>query len=699
MHANQTDIQRIFGGVQQYVIPLFQRPYSWDTKQWSVLWNDLVELVEDETPRSHFIGSIVTIPARSVPEGVAKFVLIDGQQRLTTLLILLSVIREHAKKHPGDMATKIEKRHLKNDFEQGTDAYKLLPTQVDRQAFFALIDGVRVPPDSKMGRAFAFFDKKLKLFGEPEQLDKLYTIIVKNLVLVSIVLDKDDNPYLIFESLNAKGERLTQADLIRNYFFMRIHTNVQDKMFDDYWKPMQESMADFLTEFIRHFLMRNGKNVRQGDIYYTLKDGIEDRSSEQVIDYLKEVARFSKYYGRLLDPDQEESKKLSVRMKRLNRFEATTAYPFLLNIYHDYSNKKVSENDFAAILDVMESFLIRRYVCNVPTNALSRIFIALYGQIATASNMVDGVKSVLSKHDFPRDKQFREQFITHKLYGGGDRLPKAKLILERMELSFEHKEPIDIGALTIEHVMPQTPSDWWKENLGEDWEITHATWIDTVGNLTLTGYNPSLSNAEFPKKKSIYATSHVELSRYFKDIDVWDEQAMAKRGEILADRATAIWPDFSGRDALAEVDVQAEEEVQEDVKLLVARVIEHFRGEKELLGSGPRYICRVGDGKVINVKYSKRHSDYYWFGMHASLWDDIGRLGVTHIVFILVPSGFLTVPVALMKDYIIEAGISPKSDGSVRHYHILIAPEPKIELFHHGKTNRIPVKEYYVAFD
>lgn len=698
MHANQTDIQRIFGGVQQYVIPLFQRPYSWDTKQWSVLWNDLVELMEEETPRSHFIGSIVTIPSRSVPEGVAKFVLIDGQQRLTTLLILLSVIREHAKKHPGEMATKIEKRHLKNDFEQGTDAYKLLPTQVDRHAFFGLINGVAIPANNKIARAFSFFDKKLRLFGELD-LEKLYTIIAKNLVLVSIVLDKDDNPYLIFESLNAKGERLTQADLIRNYFFMRIETSIQDKMFDEYWKPMQESMAEFLTEFIRHFLMRNGRNVKQGDIYYTLKDNVEDRSSAEVIDYLKEVAAFSKYYARMLDPELEESKKLSARMKRLNRFEATTAYPFLLNVYHDYSNNKISEDDFAAILDLIESFLIRRYVCNIPTNALTRIFLALYGQIETAANLLDGVKGVLAKHDFPRDKQFREQFVTHKLYGGGDRLPKAKLILECLELSFKHKETIDIGALTIEHVMPQTLSDWWKESLGEDWEITHATWLDTVGNLTLTGYNPALSNAEFEKKKLIYATSHVELSRYFKDVDVWDEEAISKRGELLADRAVAVWPDFSGRGTMTDVEVPAEEEVQEDVKILVARVIEQFGGKKELLRSGPRFICRVGDGKVINVKYSKRHSDYYWFGMHASLWDEIGTLGVTHVVFILVPGGFLTVPVAVMKDYILEAGISPKIDGSVRHYHVLISPEPRLELFHHGKAGRIPVKDYYEKFN
>src|SRR6185437_4765734 len=369
MHANQTDIQRILGGVQQYVIPLFQRPYSWDSKQWTTLWQDLAELCEDEKPRNHFIGSIVTIPSKSVPEGVTKFILIDGQQRLTTLLVLLAVIRDKARNQPGNLPDKIDDLLLKNRHQEGTDVYKLLPTQMnrDRGDFSTIMSGEEILKDGKISRAYEFFEKRLRL--QPEiDLEHLYNVIRNNLVLVSIVLDKDDNPYLIFESLNAKGERLTQADLIRDFIFMRIHVNEQERMFNEQWRPMQERLGENLTEFIRHFLMRDGKSVKQSDIYYTLKESIEDQPDEEVVRLLHKVAAYSRYYTKLLDPSGEKSDRISIRMTRLNRFEATTAYPFLLNVYHDYETAELSEDGFIAILDVLETFLIRRFVCGIPTH-------------------------------------------------------------------------------------------------------------------------------------------------------------------------------------------------------------------------------------------------------------------------------------------------------------------------------------------
>jgi uncharacterized protein with ParB-like and HNH nuclease domain len=697
MHANQTDIQRILGGVQQYVIPLFQRPYSWDTKQWSTLWQDLVELCQEDKPRNHFIGSIVTMPSKSVPEGVTKFILIDGQQRLTTLLVLLAVVRDKARTQAGNLGDKIDDLLLKNRHQDGSDVYKVLPTQMDRDAFAASMDGAALRGGGQIAKAFEYFEKKLRLHPQIG-LEKLYTVIGKHLVLVSIVLDKDDNPYLIFESLNAKGRPLTQADLIRNYFFMRIHVQAQEKLFADYWRPMQERLGDGLTEYIRHFLMRDGKNVKQSDVYFTLKESIEDRSDEEIISYLQEVALFSQYYAKLLDPTEEKSPKIAARMARLNRFEATTAYPFLLNIYHDYEAGRIVDSGFASLLDVLESFLIRRFICGVPTHGLNRIFSSLYGQAIRGSDLLEGVRQALRDKNFPGDKEFSEAFAAGRLYGGGERLGKARLILERLELSFEHKESIDLNSLTIEHVMPQTPTDWWKRELGDDWEVTHDTWLDTVGNLTLTGYNPELSNSDFPTKRAILAKSHVELNKYFAAVETWDEQAISRRGDDLAAKAVEIWPDFTGGTEGSSVPAAEAEDEQEDVRLLIARVLDQFGGEIERLGNGVRFIARVTDGKVINIKYSKRHSDYYWFGLHASLWEEMGKAGVSHVVFILLPHGFVTVPIALVKEYLAEANVSPKSDGTIRHYHVQIAAEPRLDFFHHGKPSRVPLKQYYTKF-
>lgn len=697
MHAGETKIQAIIDSTRQYVIPLFQRPYSWESPQWATLWQDLAELCEEEHPRNHFIGSIVTMPSKSVPEGVTKYILIDGQQRLTTLLILLAVIRDKARKLSGNLADKIDDLLLKNRHQVGTEIYKLLPTQVDRPAFCAIMDGDAALKGAPLTTAYAFFARRLRLSPDIG-LEKLYDVIRNHLVLVSIVLDKDDNPNLIFESLNAKGRPLTQADLIRNFFFMRIDTRLQEKMYAEYWKPMQDRLGENLTEYIRHFLMRDGKIVRQSDIYFTLKESIEDRSDDEIICYLQDVASFSHYYAKLLRPQEEKGAKIRERMDRLNRYEATTTYPFLLNVYHDYDKRKLSETDFSIILDMLESFLIRRFICGVATSGLTKIFPSLYAQAGRWASLVEGVRQALRDRNFPRDQQFKELFVTTKIYGG-DRLAKAKLILERLELSFEHKEQVDPGTLTIEHVMPRTPTDWWRQHLGDDWEAVHEEWLDTVGNLTLTGYNSELSNSDFPTKKNQLQASHVELNKYFATVGVWDEQAIARRGESLAERALTVWPDFARRDEAGDEEIASEEEVQDDVRFLIAKVIDHFGGERGRMGKGIRIFYHVGDGKVLNIKYSKRHSDYYWFGFHASLWEDIGKVGATHVVFILLPDVFVTVPVAVMKEYITEAGFSPKSDGTVRHYHVLISTGAKPELFHHGKSSSIPLKPYCTKFE
>jgi len=696
MHANQTDVQKILGGVQQYVIPLFQRPYSWEARQWSILWADLIELCEEEKARNHFIGSMVTMPSRSVPEGVSKFVLIDGQQRLTTLLILLAVVRDKARRDgEGKLADKIDDLMLKNRHQEGTDVYKVLPTalQADRTEFCAIMDAALPSAGGRIANAYTFFEKKLRT--QPAiRLDRLYMVVCKNLVLVSIVLDRDDNPYLIFESLNAKGQPLEQADLIRNFFFMRVHVASQDKVFRECWQPMQERLGKHLTEFIMHFLMRDGRGVKQGDVYFTVKECVEERGDDDVIGYLTDLASFSGYYARFTNPAQEPSGELAPRLARLNRFEATTAYPFLLNVYHDYARGRVSEGEFAAVLDVLETFLIRRYVCGVPTNALTRIFVALYAQATSGGPLLEGVKRVLADKSFPRDRQFREQFVPWQLYGGGDGRDKAKLILDQLEASYEHKEPIDSDSLTIEHVMPQTPSDWWKEQLGGDWASTHEYWLHTVGNLTLTGYNPELSNSDFPKKKAILSKSHVELNRYFIGVETWDGDAIARRGEALAELAVGVWPDFARRDDVPEVETEREDE-REEVAAVLDEILDHLGGAVAQVGTGRFRIHQLTDGRVVNLKYSRSHGKYYWFGLHASLWDDLRRAGATHMVLVLGTNGYAMVPLSVMAEYVAEAGTSPKSDGTIRHYHVLVSTGPKPELFHHGKPSRIALAPFF----
>lgn len=548
MQAKETKLQDIIEGTKQYVIPLFQRTYSWTTKEWEVLWKDLLELSEMETPRTHFIGSIVNMPTVSVPEGVAKYLLIDGQQRLTTIFILLTLLRNKAKESQNiRFSDEINNTLLVNQYKDGDDYLKLLPTQVDRLTFQNLIKGIANDQENQITKAYIYFEKKLKQVNiEPEKLKK---IITSYFSVVSIVLDVDDNPYLVFESLNAKGRPLSQSDLIRNYFFMRIHADEQESVYNSLWMPMQVALKEDLTEFIRHYLMKDGAIVNKGDVYYALKEKV---STNNAIDYLSELKLYATFYQKIKFEEFETQPSLKKMFERLNRIEVTTAYPLLLNFYNYYHNLLITKEEFVELLKIIENYLIRRFVCNVPSNQLNKIFPSVFPIIKAKhkDNIIEGLKSILQSKGYPKDNEFSLRFNDTKFYGAGDRIVKTRLILQTLELSFKHKELVDFKNLSIEHVMPQTLSEWWQKHLGSDWEETHELFLHTIGNLTLTAYNSELSNDNFDKKKVTLNESHIELNKYFADKTKWNKEEIEKRANVLTEKAIEIWGYFGTENSI-----------------------------------------------------------------------------------------------------------------------------------------------------
>ena len=546
MQAKETKLQDIIEGTKQYVVPLFQRSYSWDKKEWNALWDDLVELSEMETPRTHFIGSIVSVPTVSVPEGVSKFLLIDGQQRLTTILILLTLLKDSANEN-GDskFANEIKNTLLVNQYKENLDYYKLLPTQVDRDDFQNLINNKGLNEHSQINLAYLFFKRKLARFQIENSI--LKKIITNYLSIVSIVLDKDDNPHLVFESLNAKGKPLTPADLIRNYFFMRIHIDEQQNVYDELWNPMENKLGNNLTEFIRHYLMRKGLAVKQTDVYYSLKENIQP---DNAIEYLRDLSTFSSYYEKLINPQLEKNDYIKKYLDRLNRIEVTTAYPLLLNLYSKLNKNDISENDFIKLVEIIENYLIRRFVCGYATNQLNKIFQQVIKQLDErySNNYVEGLKTILQTKGYPRDSEFVKRIIDSKLYGAGDRKTKTKLILESIEEHFGHKEQVPFQELTIEHIMPQNLSDWWKSYYGDNWASNQELNVHTIGNLTLTAYNSELSNSDFYTKKKAYANSHLGLNKYFETIENWNPKDIDIRAGNLALKMVEIWPYFGSGD-------------------------------------------------------------------------------------------------------------------------------------------------------
>jgi uncharacterized protein with ParB-like and HNH nuclease domain len=611
MQAGEAQIQRVLERSTQFLVPHYQRPYSWQEAQWKVLWRDLVELSEEEDPKAHFLGSIVTSPARSVPEGVEKRLLIDGQQRLTTVIILLTLIRNRARTAGNHKLAERLQDLITNRHDEGTDRYKLLPTQgedpseSDRESLIRLIEETGGPSRGGIVDAARYFDVKLRRQDAPD-LDTLAKVIINKLSLVSIILDEKDNPHRIFESLNGKGRPLSQADLIRNYFFMRLPEKEHERVYLDLWRPMQKRLTEeALTDFVRHYLTRLGSVIRETDVYTALKERIDQDSTKGPIGHLQELSRFSTYYRILLHPEEESSARIRERLLRLNRLEVTVAYPFVLGVYDDFSAEKVQEDDVCRILDFIENFLVRRFVCGVPTYGLNKVFAPLYNQARTSVAFVPNVARLLSTsaRGYARDDEFRERLASARLYGGGDRREKTKLILERLEAALGHKEVVDASVLTLEHVMPQSPTDDWKAHLGPSWEEHHEQLLHTLGNLTLTSYNSELSNRSFDEKKALFAASHIELNRYFASVERWTAESIERRAEALIDQALAIWPYFGPHQAGSEEKADGSSRVTGTLPSVV-----RVRGEEipvrnwtDVGLATVEAIVRVGDEDFQNV--------------------------------------------------------------------------------------------------
>ncbi|MGQ9805246.1 MAG: GmrSD restriction endonuclease domain-containing protein [Chlorobiales bacterium] len=593
MEASVIKLVELLGDARQYLVPLFQRPYSWERQEWQTLWNDIADLCKTENSRPHFFGAVVLIPARSVPEGVTKYSLIDGQQRYTTISLLFAALRQVAKqKREERLAEEVFKRFLINEFAEGNDYFKLLPTQSDREHYKNIILGQISPDDdSRLAVAYRYFESQIR--KSDYELKKIKEAVERTLSIVRVLLDEREDPYVVFESLNAKGRSLSQADLIRNYFLMKIPTNQQEKIYDEFWRPMEEMLSgENLTEFIRHYLiLRNGSFVNQREVYLNLKNYVE-QGNESAVEELKILSRFSTYYAKILELLAESDSDIARFLHRLNRLEVTTAYPFLLGCYEDYIRQTISGEEFLEILKSLENFIVRRFVCGVPTNQLNSIFAPLYRQVKESSPpFVESVKNILETRGYPKDYEFERNLREAKLYGNGDRKKKTQFILETIEESFGHNEPVNLQNLQIEHIMPQTLTPWWEKQLGENHEFVHETLLDTLGNLTLTGYNASLSNLDFNEKKSWYEKSHLELNRYFADVETWCEADIQLRSQELAKRCLTIWSYFGKQNIQEQVSDENEQgytfETMHNGDYLTGQVLELFEDlQDKIMGLG-----------------------------------------------------------------------------------------------------------------
>jgi uncharacterized protein with ParB-like and HNH nuclease domain/alkylated DNA nucleotide flippase Atl1 len=560
VQVRETNLKQLVQGEKQFRVPLWQRQYTWRIADHRLLWRDILEQyarTEDAAGASnsgHFLGSIVLSPLPSAASGVASYLVVDGQQRLTTLMLLLCAIRDAAAKTDSRAIERYDELYLINKFQQGEAAYRLVPTQADRDAFFACVmrsgsEGGQDP----IGQAYRFFRSHVELLGpdeEPLDLNRLTGIVVERLAVVDITTGQGDNAHRIFQSLNATGVNLTQADLLRNLIFMLLPTRAA-RVYDEVWRPMERLIGfDNLEGLARVDLQRRGIDVAVDDVFRRHQDRLENMpgGEEAIEEAVRDLALRARHYKRLIDPAAEDDPEVRGGLLRLRRWGAQTSYPVLMAAYDLRERGLLPVEGLREVVSYIESFLVRRQLAGVPTNALNRLFVQFVAQLPQDATFPQALRQELSRQRryWPNDEQLREAIRTRPFYFSG-RGPQRKLILERLEESYGHPERIDFENtdLTIEHVLPQTLSEEWREHLtslGQDPDEVHQSLVHTLGNLTLTAFNGRLSNNPFERKRQIYGASHLELNRALTAQDAWGRDEIMARADELADHAIKIWP-------------------------------------------------------------------------------------------------------------------------------------------------------------
>ena len=568
LQAGETTLNKLLNTSRQFIVPIFQRNYSWQKSQYEQLWFDILRASKFKEKQNHFIGSIVYIDMGTPAGRPQQLLLIDGQQRLTTISILLCAIKDYVQKFNLETKlinlAKIKNQFLYNSDEIDEDRYKLLLNVQDKETYIKLIDNTIFTvnkPATNIIKCYEFFYERIEDFiKQYGQIDEIYAGIFK-LSLVSISLDKDsDNPQMIFESMNSTGKDLSQTDLLRNYLLMDLTPEKQTRLYKTYWKPMEELFGEDIYKndvnkfdyFIRDFLTLKsdtGHICKINNVYENFKRYYLDNNCEKFA-VLKDLFTYAKYYA-CIDLLQENDDELKLYWQEFKKLDSHVVYPFLLKLYDDYSRQILIKEDFKKILQVVISYLWRRAICEIPTNSLSKTFATLYQAVDKDDYVNSIIKAFVFKSSYKRfssDYEVREKLQTKDIY----HFRLRKYLLEALE-NYYHKEPIDLNTAnyTIEHIMPQNIEHnlSWQQMLGENWQEVHSLYLHTLGNLTITGYNAEMSNKSFVEKvngESGFKHSHLKLSESIAQCDVWNKKAIQRRTNILTDIILKIWkyPEF-----------------------------------------------------------------------------------------------------------------------------------------------------------
>lgn len=576
MRATKASVWDLFNGAKQYRVPLFQRPYVWSRQQWEQLWADIQEQYtlsadKERKPAARFLGSIVVV--REYEKNLDKYIIIDGQQRITTISIILAVIRAFAReKGLSELYDQITD-FLKNAPRSGEGRYVVIPTRVDKNALFHIFDEDYVfDQDSGIVECFDYFWWQMDRFSGMD-LATLQQVITEDLCVVYIELEEGENPNQVFEALNYRGVPLEESDLIRNFFFAHLANQEDaDSHYDNFWKPMEERLNNdqtLISSFIRHYCMKDGRIIRHGEIFEKIRRRYQQAPADEIRSLLQDISRSSVYYRFILFPELGEGenrtrKEIQKSLARIKKIGHNTPAPFLLlllaaNDRQTNPDAPLSDEELLEIINCIESYLIRRMICLRSDSIYEEVFEILCrgatdgNGYLTAEETRSFIASLQSPFDIPDDDEFTDHLRYSDLYREDSDNELAFVILERLEEYFTSQprgaDPASSYALfedesetrMIDHIMPESLSDNWKEHLGSDWQAVHADFVHRLGNLTITQENTSIKNADFEVKKAWYALDNLMMNVNMKNIRFWRRYQIDQRSGVLAAFCVKIW--------------------------------------------------------------------------------------------------------------------------------------------------------------
>ncbi|GAA7712791.1 DUF262 and DUF1524 domain-containing protein [Helicobacter pylori] len=546
MKADATTLLKFIEDNQknQLVIPIYQRVYSWEKEQCKQLWDDIIKIGGNDKMDGHFIGSILYV-LDSITHSDNTLLIIDGQQRFTTITLLLTALRDHLSDEVK--RKEIENHYLINSDKDSDKKFRLILSESDKDTLLSLIDKDRRKPSDpslKIVENFKLFEEWIR-----KNTDELETIFkgLDKLMIVKIALKKGkDDPQLIFESMNSKGMELTQTDLIRNYVVMETEIEKQEGFYNKYWRAMEEDFKQnkkWFDRFVRHYLTIKTREIPNiNKVYVALKD-YRQKEGIGIEDLLKDLQKYCGYFFQIaFKKEDNNNKDLNKALGFLVDLEMDVIYPLLLELYSDYSDGVLSEDDFKRSIALIESYICRRAVCGLSTNSLNKVFPSFTKHIQKDEyfkSLEMHFGSLTEKQRFPNNDEFKKLFITIDFY----HFKKREYFFERLE-NFEREERVYTHEYTTEHIMPQTLTEEWGRDLGENFQAIHDKYLHTIGNLTLTGYNPEYSNKSFQEKRDMekgFKDSPLRLNQGLRDLESFGEEEIKKRANDLADLALKIW--------------------------------------------------------------------------------------------------------------------------------------------------------------